>query len=233
MNRGFLIMRGKLIVIESGTDGSGKSTQFELIYNKLKTEGFNVHRVNFPDYNSDSSALVKMYLNGDFGKDPKDVNLYAASTFYAVDRFASYQKKWRDLYDKGTIILADRYTTSNMVHQASKIDDSSERMEYLKWLWDLEFNKFALPEPDLVIFLDMPPRYSIKFINSREKQDIHEKNIDYLHYTYKNALEIAESYNWDIFECEEKGQLKSITDIHFEIYDRVKGALKEGVKNHE
>lgn len=225
-------MRGKLIVIESGIDGSGKTTQFELLYYRLKKEDYNVYKVEFPDYKSDSSALVKMYLRGDFGENPKDINLYAASTFYAVDRFASYQQKWKKLYEDGAIILADRYTTSNMIHQASKIDDLHERKEYLGWLWDLEFNKFALPEPDLVVFLDMPPQHSIKFINSRGNQDIHEKDLDYLHSTYLNAVEIANSFNWSTVECAKKDDVKSINDIHIEVYERVVKTLLKG-GNHE
>lgn len=222
--------QGRLFVIESGIDGSGKSTQLELLYKKLIEDGYNVCRVKFPDYKSESSALVKMYLRGEFGEDPKKINLYAASTFYAVDRFASYQKGWKELYDQGVIILADRYTTSNMIHQASKIDNDTEREDYLKWLWDLEFNKFRLPEPDLVIFLDMPPVYSIEFIKSREKRDIHEKDLDYLHSTYNNALFIADLYKWSIISCEERGKLKSIEKIREEIYTKVKDTLKGGVK---
>jgi dTMP kinase len=220
--------QGKLVVIESGTDGSGKSTQFELLYKRLKEEGHHVFQVKFPDYTSDSSALVKMYLRGDFGEDPRDINLYAASAFYAVDRFASYQMKWKNHYEKGAIILADRYTTSNMIHQASKIDNEKERKEYLKWLWDLEFKKFQLPEPDLVIFLDVPPVYSIEIIKSRGKQDIHERDFDYLYSTYNNALEIAGLYKWCIINCEEKGRLKSIEMIHQEIYKKVSRTLKGG-----
>ncbi len=219
---------GKLIVIESGIDGSGKTTQFEMLYTKLKQENYDVYKVEFPDYDSDSSALVRMYLRGEFGEKPKDINLYAASTFYAVDRFASFQKKWKDLYNKGAIILADRYTTSNMIHQASKIDDLEERESYLDWLRDLEFNKFALPEPDLVVFLDMPPKYSIKLINDRGYQDIHERDIEYLHTTYQNALRITKKYSWSIVNCIREDRIKSIEEIHKEIYKNTKKILEGG-----
>ncbi len=219
---------GRLIVIESGIDGSGKTTQFEMLYNKLKQEGHDVYKVEFPDYDSDSSALVKMYLGGDFGEKPKDVNLYAASTFYAVDRFASFHRKWKDLYNKGAIILADRYTTSNMIHQASKIDDTRERESYLDWLRDLEFNKFGLPKPDLVVFLDMPPKYSIKLINDRGYRDIHERDIEYLHTTYENALGIAERYKWSIVNCIKENRIISIEEIHEEVNKYVEEILKEG-----
>ena len=122
------LMKGKLIIIESGSDASGKATQTEKLYKRLVSENYKVKKITFPDYDSDSSALVKMYLKGDFGNNPEDVNPYVASTFYAVDRFASYKTKWGKNYDYGEIILADRYTTSNMVHQAAKIQDLSKKM---------------------------------------------------------------------------------------------------------
>lgn len=220
--------RGKLIVIESGIDGSGKSIQFELLYDRLQKEGYKVHKVKFPDYESASSALVRMYLEGDFGDNPQDINLYAVSTFYAVDRFASFQLKWKKLYEEGAIILADRYTTSNMVYQAAKISDKDLQQEYLDWLRDLEFNKFALPEPDLVLFLDMPPRFSFEFIENREEQDIHERDREYLLSTYEHAVGIARSYKWSIINCTREGELRSIENIHEEIHERVikSGAVK-------
>lgn len=221
------MVKGKLIVIESGIDGSGKSIQFELLHERLKEEGLDVHKVKFPDYESDSSALVRMYLEGEFGDDPQEVNLYAVSAFYAVDRFASFQLKWKQVYEKGGLILADRYSTSNMIYQAAKIREKGFKKEYLEWLRDLEFNKFALPEPDLVIFLDMPPRHSFEFIQNREEQDIHERDRDYLLSTYEHAVEIARSYDWSIVNCEREGELRSIEDIHEEVYERVKKILKE------
>jgi len=150
-------MKGKLIIIESGADASGKATQTNKLYERLVQEGYKVKKITFPNYDSDSSALVKMYLNGDFGKDPNDVSPYVASTFYAVDRFASYRTEWGQAYNDGWIILADRYTTSNMVHQAAKIKDMEEKDRFLDWLWNFEFEIYKLPVPDCVIFLDMPP----------------------------------------------------------------------------
>lgn len=220
-----MMSKGKLIVIESGTDGSGKTTQFDLLYDRLKLEGHKVVKVKFPDYKSNSSALVRMYLQGEFGRDPKEINLYAASTFYAVDRFASYQQKWKELYEEGTIILADRYTTSNMIHQASKIDSYKEKKKYLEWLYDLEFNKFELPEPDMVIFLDMPVEYSLKILEERGNRDIHELDREYLYSTYKNAVEIAGIYNWIEIKCNEEKEIKTIDEIHKEIYRKVENLL--------
>lgn len=145
--------KGKLIIIESGSDASGKATQSERLYERLISEGKKCMKITFPDYESDSSALVKMYLNGDFGKNPNDVSPYVSSTFYAADRYASYKTKWGEFYNSGGIIISDRYTTSNMVHQAAKIE-SPEKEKFLEWLYDLEFNIYGIPTPDEVIFLD-------------------------------------------------------------------------------
>ncbi|WP_407308712.1 dTMP kinase [Desulfosporosinus sp. SB140] len=219
-------MRGKLIVIEAG-DGCGKATQTKLLYDRLKAENYNVKKIEFPDYESDSSALIKMYLNGDFGTDPADVNPYAASAFYTVDRYASYKKGWESFYQQGGIILADRYTTSNMVHQAAKINNKEERKAYLNWLTDLEFEKFKLPVPDCVIFLDMHPSFSQTLINSRlnktgsSEKDIHENNYEYLERSYINACEIRTENGWKIVECVHNDQLRSIEEIHADIYKTV------------
>ena len=146
---------GILIAIE-GTDSSGKQTQSELLYKKLCDEGINARLVSFPAYESDSSALVKMYLAGDFGNNPKDVNAYAASTFYAVDRFATFRKDWGKDYDNGTVIIADRYVPSNLIHQASKIDTVKEKKEFIEWIDELEYKHLGLPRPNVTLFLDMP-----------------------------------------------------------------------------
>ncbi|HHY06146.1 MAG TPA: thymidylate kinase, partial [Clostridia bacterium] len=174
--------KGKLVVIEA-PDGSGKKTQAELLFNRLKEEGYQVRKVEFPNYRSPSSSLVKMYLRGEFGENPNKVNPYAASAFYAVDRFASFQKEWQGFYIEGGMIIADRYTTSNLIHQAVKFTDEKEKEKYLDWVWDFEFNRLALPVPDVVFFLDMPPDFSEKLIAMRKnkftgkgQKDIHEIN---------------------------------------------------------
>ncbi|WP_163195601.1 dTMP kinase [Clostridium thermarum] len=229
-------MKGKLIIID-GSDGSGKATQSLTLFARLQTEGFKVKKVEYPDYNSDSSALIKMYLNGDFGSNPEDVNPYVASTFYAVDRYASYKMKWKDFYDEGGIILADRYTTSNMVHQASKIKSQEEKERFLNWLWDYEFNIFGLPIPDKVIFLDVPPEYSRKLMEERlnkftgeEKKDIHERNSKFLEESYYNAKWIAKKYNWVNIDCVENGSMLSIDEIHKKIYDNIVLTLRRDKK---
>lgn len=218
-------MHGKLIVIE-GTDGSGKATQSGLLVNRLKAEGLNVRKVDYPNYQSQSSALVKMYLNGEFGNRPEDVNAYAASAFYAVDRIASYKKEWEEFYLNGGIVIADRYTTSNMIHQAAKLKEQAEKAAYLAWLWDFEFTKCGLPVPDKVIFLAMPPAVSLKLMRGRENKnggskDIHEQNSEYLADCFTNACDIADTYDWHKVPCSHEGQVKTIEQIHSEIYQIV------------
>lgn len=218
-------MRGKLIVIE-GTDGSGKATQSGLLAERLRTEGIAVRKVDYPNYQSQSSALVKMYLNGEFGNRPEDLNAYAASAFYAVDRIASYKKEWENFYLQGGVVIADRYTTSNMIHQAVKISDRTEQNNYLDWLWDFEFVKCGLPVPDMVFFLAMPPAVSKQLLCGRENKagssrDIHEQNHAYLELCYKNACHIADRFGWHRIDCTGAGQLKDVAIIHSEIYRQV------------
>lgn len=214
-------MSGRLIVIE-GLDGSGKSTQLQLLRERMTGE---VRFVKFPDYDSDSSALVKMYLSGQFGTDPNKVNAYAASAFYAVDRFASYRTSWGDDYDRGATILCDRYATSNAVHQASKLE-GNERDSYLDWLYDFEFNKLGIPKPDAVIFLDMPVDVSQRLMTGRYqgdegKKDIHERDVAYLEHCRKAALYAANRLGWSVVSCAPDGAVRSREDISEEIFSIV------------
>ena len=207
---------GKLIVIE-GLDGSGKSTQLELLPQNLKKCGINSKTVSFPDYDSNSSALVKMYLGGEFGKKPGDVNAYAASLFYAVDRFASYKTNWGEYYNQNGVIVSGRYTTSNAVHQTSKMDEYDWK-DFLDWLYDLEYNKVGIPKPDKVIFLDMPIEVSQKLLSGRyegdeTKKDIHESDTAYLDKCRKAAMFTAEYSGWTIIPCAKDGEPRSIDDI--------------------
>lgn len=214
-------MNGKLIVIE-GLDGSGKTTQLNLLVNKLKQKNTkNIKQIKLPDYDSDSSSLVKMYLAGEFGKSPEDVNAYAASAFYAVDRFANYKTKWKADYENGTLIIADRYTTSNAYHQATKLPES-EWKDYFKWLRDFEYNKLGIPEPDMVIYLDMPIEISQKMMTSRyngdeEKKDIHEANVEYLQHCRKAAKAAATQFGWKVIDCADSDMPRSIESIGDEI----------------
>ena len=215
-------MNGKLYVIE-GVDGSGKATQTELLYQALLAEGKPVRKVSFPDYDSPSSSLIKMYLNGEFGTDPQSVNAFATSVFFAVDRFASFRKDWQEFYENGGIIIADRYVTSNLVHQAGKISDAAEKERYIQWLSDLEYNIFGLPKPDCVIFLDMPPAYSLKLRQQRNElkqgltADIQEADQTYLQNAYKNAIGIAKHQEWHTISCVADDKIRTIEDIHAEI----------------
>lgn len=212
-------MKGKLIVIE-GLDGSGKSTQIEVL--KKKLNGSNIHQIKLPDYESPSSTLVKMYLGGEFGKKPDDVNAYAASAFYAVDRFANYKMKWKEFYDKGDIIISDRYTTSNAYHQATKIPEEN-RKEFFNWLEDFEYNLIAIPKPDVVIYLDMPVEISQKMMSERysgdeNKKDIHESNIAYLLQCREAALSAAAEMGWKVIKCNNGDNPRTIDDIGDEIF---------------
>lgn len=225
-------MKGKLIIIESGSDASGKATQSEELLKKLTADGYNVRKVEYPNYKSESSTLVKMYLRGDFGKTADDVDAYIASTFFTADRYASFKTEWEEFYRSGGIVIADRYTTSNMVHQASKME-IEERDKYLNWLEDYEYNLFKIPRPDEVIFLNVPVDYSIKLMENRknkftgeDEKDIHESDKNYLRKTYNNSLYIADKYNWKRVECVKDEQLRTIEDISGEIYEIVKKYYK-------
>ncbi len=224
-------MNGKLIVIE-GVDGSGKQTQSDKLYLKLKEEGYKIMKISFPDYESESSALVKMYLRGDFGDNPEDISAYVASSFFAVDRYASFQTKWKEFYHAGGIVVADRYTTSNMVHQAGKIGDVGERDKFLDWLYQLEFEMYGIPVPDLVCFLDVPPEITMEMTKKRVnkftgemQKDIHEMDLHHLKSAYQNAHHVVSKYDWTNISCVEQGSMLSIEEIFAKIYLEVSRKL--------
>lgn len=214
----------KLIAID-GVDASGKQTHTELLAEHFSFLGKKVIRLSFPMYNSESSALVKLYLSGKFGKNADDVDAYAASTFFAADRFATYRMDWeKDYKDGETIIIADRYVSSNMIHQASKIADFAEKDKFLDWLYDFEFNLYKIPKPDITIFLDMPPKFGITLIEGRnnkfsgtEKLDIHESDFSYLEKSYENAKYVAEKFGWQTISCVADGKIRPIEDIQKDI----------------
>ncbi len=221
-------LNGKLIVVD-GLDGSGKSTQTEILGKSLLDSGKEILKIKLPDYEDASSSLVRMYLGGDFGSDPSAVNAYAASAFYAVDRFANFSRKWKKEYESGTLILADRYTTSNAAHQMTKLE-KSEWDSYLSWLEDFEYEKIGVPKPSLVIFLDMPVEISQKLMTSRyngdeAKKDVHEADVEYLKKCREAALYAAEKLSWKVIECSQNGEPKSIDDISKEIALVVNGVV--------
>ena len=211
-----------LIVFE-GIDGSGKSTQFQLLCDHLGKLGQDYVRVRFPQYDKHSSALLRMYLDGVFGENPDDVNAYAASTFYAVDRYASYKKVWGEAYQQGKLILADRYTTSNAVHQGSKFSGAA-RQEFFQWLDDFECEKMELPRPDIVLYMDVPIEIASHNMRKREAKtgtspDIHETGGTYLEKCGETAQDAAAFFGWRRVRCAKDGRMRAEMDIHREILD--------------
>ncbi len=222
-------MEGKLIVIE-GLDGSGKSTQEELLKKKLEEKGIKFNFIKLPNYDDPACALVKMYLSGRFGSNPSDVNAYAASSFYAVDRFVSYNCYWKEAYKNGELFLADRYTTSNAYHQLTKTP-REDWDKYLEWLEDFEYVKLGIPKPDAVIYLDMPIDISQKLMTNRykgdeSKKDIHEKDVNYLNACRAAAEYACEKLGWCRIECGKDGEPYPIEQISEKIFDEVLKAIK-------
>ena len=218
-------MSGKLIVLE-GTDGAGKNTQTGLMAQRLEREGVSFRKVDFPRYGSPFAAPVERYLQGGLGKKPGDVSAYAASTLYAVDRYASYKEDWGRDYEAGTLILSNRYTTSNAVHQAPKLPEA-ERWADLDWLFDLEYNRLALPKPDLVIYLDLPTEISVRMLRLRQEAthtqaDIHEQDGDYLRACRESAQEIVRRLGWRRVDCSRDGTVRTPEDIHNQLWELVR-----------
>lgn len=217
-------MPGKLIVLE-GTDGSGKSTQFKLLCAALERRGRDFRRLVFPRYQEESSALIRLYLGGAFGSRPGDVNAYAASAFYAVDRYASYRQDWGTFYESGGLVLADRYTTSNAVHQGSKLPEE-QRPGFWSWLEEFEYDRLGLPRPDVVLWMDMPVERAIENLRRREadthtKADIHEVDLSYLHACYDAERQAAAHYGWRRIPCVAGDRLRDVEEIHEEIMGRL------------
>lgn len=221
-------MNGRLIVIE-GLDGSGKATQAARLADALTGQGRDVKKISFPDYASDSSALIKMYLGGEFGSHPNDVNAYAASTFYSVDRYASYKTGWGGFYKSGGIVVSDRYTTSNAVHQCSKLP-KEQWPAFLDWLFDFEYNKIGIPAPDCVVYLEVDPVVSQGLMTARykgdeSKKDIHEKDLAYLARSHEAADYCARTLGWTKVSCTEQGAMRSIEAIHADLLRAIKEVL--------
>ncbi|QSX07598.1 thymidylate kinase [Alkalibacter rhizosphaerae] len=220
--------KGKLIVIE-GVDGSGKETQSRLLHQYLLREKTPVLHLSYPRYEKESSALVKMYLRGDFGSDPDAISPYVSSTFFAADRYASYKTEYEAFYMDGGWVLADRFTTSNMIHQGGKIADLKERKEFLDWLVDYEYRLYEIPRPDVVFFLDLPPEISLERIRERsnkitkeKEKDIHESNRQHLFHAYEAACRIAGEQGWHRIDCMDGNRQRSVEEIHGEIVHHIK-----------
>ncbi len=219
-----------LFIDLEGLDGCGKTTQTELLCKRFEKENIKYKKIKLPDYESDSSILVRKYLNGDFGKNANDVNAFAASVLFAADRFASYTEKWKNDYKNGTLIFSDRYTPANALYQMTKLEPE-EWDSYLEWLFDFEYNKIGIPEPTMVVFLDMPVEVSQKLMTSRyngdeSKKDVHECNVEFLRKCRESALYACEKYGWKVISCAENGELLSIETINDKIYEAIKPILK-------
>lgn len=221
-------MQGRLIVIE-GIDGSGKSTQFGLLTQRLEREGVPFRKLTFPRYNESSSALLRSYLNGEFGSRPEDVSAYAASTFFFVDRFASYKTDWGEFYRNGGLILCDRYTTSNAIHQGAKLPEA-ELKKYLDWLYDFEFCLMELPKPDCVLYMDIDLATSLNQMKTRQEQtgtvgDIHETHDEYLASCLRTGKAAARQLGWKSINCLKNGSMRAVSDIHEEVYKTIKEVM--------
>ena len=224
-----MLSKGRLIVLE-GIDGSGKSSQYRRICARMEKDGIDYNHIVFPRYDKDSSALIRMYLSGQFGTHPDDVNAYTASTFYAVDRFASFREDWGKIYNNGGLIISDRYTTSNAVHQGSKLSDE-ELPAFFRWLSDLEYDKMGLPRPDLVIYLDVDVETSLARMKRRQEKssttaDIHEKDVDYLRRCLHTADMAAEYYGWKRIPFMKDGAERDVDEKNDEIYDLILSYIK-------
>lgn len=224
-------MSGKLIVLE-GLDGSGKATQASLLADALQAKGLPARRFSFPNYESEASAPVRMYLSGAFGSDPGDVNAYAASTFFAVDRYAAFRTDLGEFYRDGGVVVADRYTTSNAIHQCSKLP--REQWEgFLHWLFSFEYDLMGIPRPDRVIYLQVDPAVSQKLLLKRyhgdgDKRDIHEKNADYLERSRMAADYCADHLGWDVLRCCRGEAMRAAEEIHKDIIEIVREFLDGG-----
>lgn len=226
------------IIVFEGTDGSGKQTQSTRLVKFLKENGKKVVLQSFPNYESPSSALVKLYLNGDFGESVNCLNAYQTSTLFAVDRLYTMKKLLPKLSDD-TILILDRYVESNMIHQASKIDDEKSRDEFLEWVYDFEFNVLQLPKPTKTIFLDMPLECSLKLKKERNinksgtEKDIQELDENHLRNAYNSAKYVSKKYNWIEISCAENGEIKSIEQIGNEILKILNIKKNQNTESHE
>ena len=223
-----------LVIAVDGTDASGKKTQSDILAQTLRDKyGLSVTEVSFPDYDDKSSTLVKMYLNGEFGSNANSTNAYAASSFFAVDRYASFVRHWKKEYEsEKSVIILNRYTTSNAVHQLAKISDDNEKKSFLEWLYDYEFVKLGLPVPDLVYFLDMPPEYAEKLLNGRcdetgAKKDIHEADKEHLLCAYNAAQYTCKAWGWTHVHCVKDGEIRTRESIADEVLAICEKALKD------
>lgn len=223
------IVLRRLFIIE-GIDGSGKTTQVALLRQRLEAEGHSVLQIKLPNYGSPACAPVEQYLAGAYGSDADSVNAYAASSFFAVDRFAYYKTVWGSAYEQGSVILSDRYVSSNLIHQCVKLP-VAQRKEYIDWLYDLEYDKMGIPRPDGVFYLDVPPQITDGLMTSRyegdeSKKDIHERNRDYLLRCYEMGMYCCDNLGFQKIRClNEDGTMRSREEISQEIFSKISHLL--------
>ena len=224
-------IKGKIIAIE-GTDGSGKQTQVKKLTERLKEKGYDVYSKSFPNYSSDSSAPIRMYLSGEIGKSPNDVSAKAASALFAIDRYITYKKEIEDIYKaKEKVLVFDRYVASNIIHQGAKLMSQEslnydELREFILWINFLEHRDLEIPKADITIYLNVPLSYTKKLrenrvnkINNTSKQDIHESNDDYLMNCQITGVAAAKILDWDVVECIKNDTMRSVEDIAEEIWN--------------
>ncbi|HOB26075.1 MAG TPA: deoxynucleoside kinase [Bacilli bacterium] len=217
---------GKLLVLEGSCDGIGKTTQYNKLKERLVEDGETVVGHHFPSYNTIQGALVESYLKGEFGN-IKDMSPYLINSFYACDRAVTWNNELKGHYEKGDTILLDRYTTSSLIYQASTIKDEKEKIEFIKYVIDYEYNRLRIQEPDDIIYLHVPFDLATELRNARKenegiKKDIHESNLEFMKMVYENSLFIADYLNWSKVECSKNGEMRSINDINNEVYERIR-----------
>ena len=222
----FNMEKGKLIVIEGSCDGIGKSTQYKLLKDRLIKDGKKISSHHFPSYNTYQGALVENYLQGNLGT-PESLSPYFINSLYAVDRGVTWETVLKELYNKGNIILLDRYTTSSLIYQSALIEDIEEKKKFIDYVIEFEYKKLGIKEPNSVIFLHAPFDLVTKMRNARKQNegidnDIHERNLKFMKKVYDSAMFIAEYLCWDKIKCEENNKMRSIEDIHEEVYQKVK-----------
>lgn len=215
------------IIVITGTDGCGKQTQAERLFDRLKTDGYDIRKQSFPNYDSPSSAPIKMYLGGEFGESDMSLDAYQASSLFSIDRLCTYNKDLKAFYENGGIILFDRYVESNMLHQAGKISDQADKDRFLEWLDNFEFDVLKLPRANKIIFLDVPVDVSLAMARARSglknqsEKDIHENNAEHMYKAYASGKYVCDKYNWDVIDCVKDGKMRTIEDISDEIYKKV------------
>ncbi len=216
----------KLIVVEGSCDGIGKTTQFELLANRLRKEHYTIVTHHFPSYGTYQGNPVEKYLQGEYGQ-PKDLSPYFVNSLYALDRSITWYNDLKEKYDKGNLILLDRYTTSSIIYQSALIKDPNQKKYFIDYVCDFEYNKLGIPKPDKVIFLHAPFDMTTELRNNRKQNegvsnDIHEQDLSFMRDVYKSALFVADYLGWDKIECSYNNQMRSIDDIHQDIYQLVK-----------